>query len=155
MDSQKLKEVASCFATGVTVIGVHKKDNNVHGMTASSFLSVSLYPPLVMFSVMKENQMSRLLEPGIPLGISILTEDMVVESNHFAKIKKLETPPSFLLKEKAPILEEAHAWYSTRVEQLIPAGDHDLVLCRVIDLEARKDENPLIYYQGYQKLSLE
>lgn len=154
MDSQKLKETAGCFATGVTVIGVKKKEGAIHGMTASSFLSVSLDPPLVMFSVMKENQLSLLLKLGMPVGISVLTENMIGESNHFAKIKELDSPPSFLMKSEAPVLENAHAWYAIKVKELIPAGDHDLVLCEVLDLGANREENPLIYYQGYQKLSL-
>lgn len=154
MDVKKLRETAGCFATGVTVIAVKNNKGAIHGMTASSFLSVSLDPPLVMFSVMKENQLSQLLELGMPLGISVLTENMMGESNHFAKIKELDSPPSFVMKSEAPVLKNHHAWFATRVKQLIPAGDHDLVLCEVIDLGANKEENPLIYYQGYQKLSL-
>ena len=47
-------------------------------MTASSFLSVSLSPPLVLFSVMHQNQMNEYLSVGVQVGISILTEEMEV-----------------------------------------------------------------------------
>jgi flavin reductase (DIM6/NTAB) family NADH-FMN oxidoreductase RutF len=74
-------------------------------------------------------------------------------SNHFAKIKLLEQPPVFSIKAEAPVLEDSQGWYSTKVEQLIPAGDHLLVICRVVDLAARTEETPLVYYKGYKKIA--
>ena len=118
-------------------------------MTASSFLSVSLDPPLVLFSLMNQNQMADYIKVGDPLGISILTEEMEGVSNHFAKMATLDPAPEFILKQAAPILENAHAWYATVIEQLIQAGDHVLVLCRVIDLAALPEKNPLIYYHQF------
>lgn len=153
IDVNKLKTVASCFATGVTVIGVNNPAGEVHGMTASSFLSVSLDPPLVLFSLMNQNQMASYLKEGNPLGISILTQEMEGVSNHFANMVQLNPAPKFIMKGNAPVIENAHAWYVTKVKQLIPAGDHILVLCRVIDLAASPEKNPLIYYQGYQKIA--
>jgi flavin reductase (DIM6/NTAB) family NADH-FMN oxidoreductase RutF len=74
-------------------------------------------------------------------------------SNHFAKMATLSPPPAFVEKAAAPVLEDAHAWYATKVEQLMPAGDHILVLCKVMDLAASPEKNPLIYYQGYKKIT--
>ena len=151
LDPKKLRSVAGCFPTGVTVVSVYT-NKGVHGMTASSFLSVSLTPPLVLFSVMNENQLNTYLELGTKLGISLLREDMQGVSNHFAKIALLEESPVFVDQNKAPVLKEAHAWYATEVEELIPAGDHVLVLCRIEALEANLEESPLVYYQGYKKI---
>lgn len=153
IDPKQLRTVASCFATGVSVVSVINPEGAPHGMTASSFLSVSLDPPLVLFSLMNQNQMADYIKVGDPLGISILTEEMEGESNHFAKMATLDPAPEFVLKHAAPILESAHAWYATAIEQLIPAGDHVLVLCRVIDLAASPEKNPLIYYQGYKNIT--
>lgn len=153
IDAKKLRTVAGCFATGVTIVSVVNPKGEVHGMTASSFLSVSLDPPLVLFSLMNQNQMASYLKVGDPLGISILKQEMEGVSNHFAKIATLNPPPTFVEKEAAPVLEDAHAWYATQVEQLIPAGDHILVLCKVIDLAASPEKKPLIYYQGYKKIT--
>ena len=153
INSKKLRTVAGCFATGVSIVSVVNPAGEVHGMTASSFLSVSLDPPLVLFSLMNQNHMASYLKVGDPLGISILTQEMERVSNHFAKIATLSPPPAFVEKAAAPVLENAHAWYATTVEQLIPAGDHILVLCKVIDLAASPEKNPLIYYQGYKKIT--
>lgn len=152
IEVSKLKEVASNFATGVTVVSITSSNGEVHGMTASSFLSVSLAPPLIMFSVMKENQMAKLLEIDMCLGVSILDEKMENLSNHFAKIHQLDKAPGFKFINQTPILAGAPAWYTTRVEKLIPAGDHYLVLCRVNDLSSNKELRPLIYFKGYKKL---
>ena len=73
-------------------------------------------------------------------------------SNHFAKNSATEEAPVFVDRNEAPVLEEAHAWYATTVEQLIPAGDHVLVLCRVEALDANLADNPLVYYQGYKNI---
>ena len=85
--------------------------------------------------------MASYLKVGDPLGISVLTQEMEGVSNHFAKMATLNPPPTFVEKEAAPVLEDAHAWYATQVEQLIPAGDHILVLCKVIDLAASPEKS--------------
>ena len=101
---------------------------------------------------MNENQLNNYLEKGAKVGISILDEQGEDVSNHFAKITLLDNPPEFIEKEETPVLTQSHAWYATTVEELIPAGDHVLVLCSVKALEANLDANPLIYYKGYKKL---
>ena len=55
-DKKKLKEVAGSFPTGVTVVSIKKPSGDTHGMTASSFLSLSLDPPMILFAVKKENE---------------------------------------------------------------------------------------------------
>lgn len=151
-DSVKLREVASNFATGVTVVSTHTPEGDIHGMTASSFLSVSLNPPLVLFSVKKENQLAQWLEIEKSIGISILTEEMQSISNHFAKIELMSNPPQFKLEQGAPILHNTAAWYSTKIHEIISAGDHFLVLCLVLNLDSNPNTKPLIYQKGYKKL---
>lgn len=152
-DPSRLKAVAGCFPTGVTVVGIQLSDGEILGMTASSFLSVSLSPPLVMFTVIKNNRLASHLTDGMALGISILSEDMAAVSNHFARLSTMDTPPPFTLVDGAPILNTCHAWYATAVQNIIPAGDHYLVLCSVEALESFPDESPLVYYRGYAKLT--
>ncbi len=149
-DEKKLRELAGCFPTGVTVVTTENEDGTVHGMTASSFLYVSISPALVLFSVKKENQLAQLIAPGKPLGISVLTESMISESNHFAKIALMDPPPSFEKQTDVYVLPNAHAWYRTQISECIEAGDHFLVLCEVVAFEAFPEQNPLVYYQGYK-----
>jgi len=119
------------------------------------FLSVSLDPALVLFSVKKENQLAQILSKGMAVGISILTDQMEAESNHFARILPMSPSPEFTDQDGAPVLAHGHAWYSTQVEALHEAGDHFLVLCQITSLQAFPEKNPLVYYQGYKKIQTE
>ncbi len=153
-DISKLKEVAGSFPTGVTVISVKKPMGGTHGMTASSFLSLSLNPPMVLFSVKNENEIIKYLEKGRGLGISILSEDMIDESNHFANIKLMKKPPVFYNEDEVKILKGSIAWYSVEVSKIYSEGDHIIVICEIKGLDIKSKKNPLLYYRGYSKIKI-
>ena len=71
------------FATGVTIITTLTGDQ-VHGMTANAFMSVSLAPPLVVISVDRRAKMHQLLYEGRRYGINVLADDQRLLSDHFA-----------------------------------------------------------------------
>ena len=71
------------FATGVTIITTQAGDQ-VHGMTANAFMSVSLQPPLVLISVDKRAKMNALLHEGVRFGVNVLADDQRELSDHFA-----------------------------------------------------------------------
>ena len=71
------------FATGVTVITTREGDQ-VHGMTANAFMSVSLEPPLVLISVDRRTKMCALLHEGRTYGVSVLCETQSALSDRFA-----------------------------------------------------------------------
>ncbi|MEO1518235.1 MAG: flavin reductase family protein [Bacteroidota bacterium] len=155
IDAKKLRTVAGAFATGVTVVTTTREDGSIHGMTANSFLSVSLSPPLVAFSVREQGSLMAHLEVGKAVGISILSEEQEAISNRFAG---REMPPMDIPFEQHPngasTIRGSLAWYSTEVQQLIPAGDHILVLCLVADLDRPAGvSSPLLYYSGYKSLA--
>ena len=151
-DKKKLKEVAGSFPTGVTVVSVKKPMGGTHGMTASSFLSLSLNPPMVLFSVKNENEIIKYIKKGRELGISILSEDMIDESNHFANIKLMKKPPVFYNKDEIKILKGSIAWYSVEVNKIYNEGDHKIIICEIKNLGIKSKKNPLLYYRGYSKI---
>ncbi len=152
-DSVKLKYVAAAFPTGITVITSETIDGKIQGMTANSFLSVSLDPPLVAFSIRNQASMFPCLNMGQAIGISILADHQEAISNQFAG---RNDPPLQVemteISEKTHIINECLAWYATVVEKIIEAGDHYLILCKIINLDRAPKGNPLLYYSGYQKL---
>ena len=151
IDGKRLRQVAGAFATGVTVIAIEKTDGSIHGMTASSFVSVSLDPPLVSFCVQLEGSICPLLKVGETVGISILEATQKDISNQFAGINKEEIEvPLTKTTTGGVIVNKALAWYSTTIHQILPAGDHLLVLCEVKDLDRAEDGQPLIYWSGYR-----
>lgn len=156
MDSKKLRQVAGAFATGITIVTVQKTDGIVHGMTANSFVSISLDPPLVAFSVKETGSMVPHLAVGKKIGISILSDQQEAVSNQFAG---WNDPPIVVSMEQHSLgvqtVKDCLAWYCTEIERIIEAGDHLLILCRVLDLERSEGGQPLLYYAGYQKFALD
>ena len=153
-DISKLKEVAGSFPTGVTVVTIKKPSGDIHGMTASSFLSLSLNPPMILFAVKKENEITSYLKKKKKMGISILSEDMVDESNHFANLKLMKEPPVFYDKDEVKILKGSIAWYSVEVSKIYGEGDHIIVICEIKGLDIKSKKNPLLYYRGYSKIKI-
>ena len=123
-------------------------------MTANSFLSVSLHPPLVAFSVRKQGSMMQHLKVGKPVGISILSEEQELVSNQFAG--QNETPIEIHFEKHqsgVSTIQNSLAWYNTKIQNIIPAGDHFLILCEVLDLHRYENKNPLLYYSGYKSIA--
>ena len=152
-DSKVLRDVAGSFPTGITVICMRNVENDPVGITANSFLSLSLDPPLVSFSVMKESHLLQNLEIGATACISILSNTQKEISDHFAGIKKI-SKINFEENIEGDIIEGCLGWYITKVEQLIPAGDHYLVICRVLNLGKNEGE-PIMFYNGYRQIGEE
>lgn len=154
IDGKKLRQVAGAFPTGVTILTTEKADGSIHGMTASSFLSVSLNPALVSFCVKENAVIFPLLEVGKTVGISILEASQQHISNQFAGFNKEDMEiPMRKVDTGSTIINKALAWYCTKVNQIIPAGDHFLVLCEITDLDRAADGNPLVYWSGYRTTS--
>lgn len=154
-DPKKLRNVAGAFATGVSVITINRENGDIHGMTANSFLSVSLDPALVAFSVKKSGSLMNHLSKGKAVSISILTEDQINISNQFAGQNKSPIDIKFKVHQNAPsTIENCLAWYTTVVQEIISAGDHYLIMCQINDLKRNEtDAKPLLYYSGYKSIT--
>lgn len=151
IDEKRLRQVAGAFATGVTVITTENEMGGVQGMTASSFVSVSLDPPLVSFCVKENGNLLPLLKDNKPVGISILSTQQKEISNQFAGINTEEiVVPMKKVVDGVSVIEDALAWYSTEVYMIIPTGDHFTIYCRVLDLDRVEAGEPLVYWSGYR-----
>ena len=119
------------FATGVTVITTQVGDQ-VHGMTANAFMSVSLEPPLVVISVDRRAKMHPLLHEGRHYGINVLADDQQALSDRFAgRRSDAVEEPSFVRVRETPVVEGALAHLVARVVRSYWGGDHSLFLGRV------------------------
>ena len=83
IDTRQFRNALGRFASGVTVLTAQDQDQ-MHGMTANAFVSVSLDPPLVLVSLDNRSNMHRILPTVRRFGISVLAEDQEPLSNHFA-----------------------------------------------------------------------
>ena len=154
IEGKKLRQVAGAFPTGVTIITTEKEDGSIHGMTASSFLSISLDPALVAFCVKEHAAIYPLLKVGKTVGISILEASQKHISNQFAGFNQEEVEVPMTQKATgSTIVNKALAWYCTTIQQIIPAGDHSLIFCEIQDLGRSEDGQPLVYWSGYRTTS--
>lgn len=147
-----LRRTAGMFATGVTVITT-ALDEQIHGMTANAFMSVSLDPPLVLISVDRRTKMCGLLHEGSRFGVSILASDQEDTSDHFARRAAPGTPePRFALVHETPLVDGALAHFVAAVQRSYWGGDHSLFLGRV-EYAHHRAGRPLLYHGGqYERL---
>jgi flavin reductase (DIM6/NTAB) family NADH-FMN oxidoreductase RutF len=147
-----LRRTLGMFATGVTVITTLKREQ-VHGMTANAFMSVSLEPPLVLISVDRRTKMCSLLHEGMHYGVSVLSERQAALSDRFAGRPGEDLPePRFALVRDTPLVDGALAHFVARVEKSYWGGDHSLFLGRV-EYARQNPGTPLLFHGGrYEKL---
>jgi flavin reductase (DIM6/NTAB) family NADH-FMN oxidoreductase RutF len=145
-----LRRTLGMFATGVTVITALQGEQ-VHGMTANAFMSVSLEPPLVLISVDRRTRMCALLHEGMHYGVSVLCATQAALSDRFAG-RSAEAEPRFLVVRDTPLVEGALAHFVARVERSYWGGDHSLFLGRV-EYARQNAGTPLLFHGGrYEKL---
>lgn len=145
-DARQYRNALGRFASGVTIVTTRDADRT-HGMTANSFVSVSLNPPLILVSVDNRAAMNMILPVTRYFGVSILAENQEALSDHFAGrvVKDLEIP--FVDKHNVPVIKGAVAHFVARVTDVHPAGDHTLFIGHVEFFEIQ-DARPLLFHAG-------
>ncbi|HEX6400434.1 MAG TPA: flavin reductase, partial [Actinomycetota bacterium] len=143
------------FATGVTVITTAAGDQ-VHGMTANAFMSVSLRPPLVVISVDRRAKMHALLHEGRRYGIRVLAEGQRELSDRFAGRSSDEegAEVEFDLVHETPLVRGALAHLVARVARSYWGGDHSLFLGQV-EYARYGEGKPLLFHGGRYEHLLE
>jgi flavin reductase (DIM6/NTAB) family NADH-FMN oxidoreductase RutF len=146
------------FATGVVVVSARSGDFAL-GLTVNSFNSVSLQPPLVLFSLSKRALSFDRWQSVDSYAINVLGEDHEELSGRFAKAaaNKWNGVEALTADQGVPILRDALISFVCTDPVRIDAGDHQIIVGRVIDIhESRADDPPLIFYCGrYRRLDRE
>ena len=147
-----LRRTLGMFATGVTVITTRERDQ-VHGMTANAFMSVSLEPPLVLISVDRRTRMCALLHEGRTYGVSVLCDSQSGLSDRFAGRAVENAPqPRFEVVHDTPLVEGALAHFVATITRSYWGGDHSLFLGRV-EFARTGEGTPLLFHGGrYERL---
>lgn len=147
------------FATGVTVITAQRAPNQVHGMTANSFTSVSLDPLLVLICIDEDAKMLPLIKKEKRFGVSILKENQEALSEYFAQAvedRRIEAQLGVRYRwaqSGIPLLENALAHLTCEVVSSHVAGDHTIFIAEVTSIEVY-DGEPLLYFRGnYRRLA--
>ncbi|MGW1077460.1 flavin reductase family protein [Streptomyces sp. NPDC002537] len=165
VSADEFRAALARLAAGVVLVTAHDPDDGPRGedvgMTATAFLSVSLEPPLVMVSVRNDSRMDDLLARQPLWAVSVLSEDQRQTAGRFAMKGRIsdrllfeDVPHERGEATGAPLVRGALAVLECRTEQRVEAGDHTLVIGRVLTAEAPSTESgPLTYFKGrYRKL---
>jgi flavin reductase (DIM6/NTAB) family NADH-FMN oxidoreductase RutF len=158
VDPEALRLVMRTWATGVTVVATALEGVR-HGMTVSSFTSVSLDPPLVLVSLERAAQTHRLLERSGYFSVTVLGDGQQAVSDRFAgrqpddeeRFTGLDT---FTLVSGAPFISGGLAYFDCRVVSTYPAGTHTVFIGEVLAVQAGDEAAaPLLYHdRDYHQL---
>ena len=149
IDLADFRRALSCFATGVAVVTTVDRHGGRVGMTISSFNSVSLDPPLVLWSIAENAYSYRTFIDAEYFAVHVLTMEQQDLSARFArrgadKFAGLDCREGL---RGVPILPEYAACFECRTEHRHAGGDHRIIVGRVLRLEDRESD-PLIFYRG-------
>jgi flavin reductase len=153
IDATSLRRGSAAFATGITVITVGGDDP--HGMTANSFTSVSIDPPLVLVCIGRDAIMHRHLEEAGHFGVSVLAEHQEDVARHFANRWRPLGSAQFETvgwhpgpETGVPLITGALALFECEQWRAYDGGDHTIFLGKVLCLDKGDDEEALLFYGG-------
>lgn len=140
------KDALRKFANGITVVTV-ASDGNVHGMTVSSFASLSLDPPLVVVCLEKGSRTRAMVRAGMAFSVNVLGANQEHIAQAFASVgqKTFDRFPHHTGRKGAPLFDDAIAWIECDVQDIVDGGDHDIIIGEVVECIGR-DGAPLIYF---------
>ena len=161
--SLDFRRTLSEFATGVTVVTVECAPRRVHGMTANSFTSVSLEPPLVSVCVDERAHLLPLIMSRRLFGVNVLKEDQENLSEFFARpeqeqeLREREEAKHqvsfYWTQEGIPLLNNVLCQIACRLHAAHVAGDHTIVVGEVLFAQLYSG-NPLVFFRGdYTRLA--
>ncbi|MGX6602024.1 flavin reductase family protein [Micromonosporaceae bacterium Da 78-11] len=152
-DPAQLRRAFGSFATGVTVVTVG--GDTPHGMTANSFTTVSLDPPLVLVCVERNAIMHEaLLREGV-FGVSVLGAGQEQVARHFASSRRPLGAAQFNgttcqvgARCGAPLITDATAHLECELWRAYDGGDHTIFLGRLLSLDDGGDDDALVFLRG-------
>lgn len=147
--TRALRGALGMFVTGVTIVTKIDADGQPRGLTANSFTSVSLDPPLVLVCIARGTASHDTFQGPGGFAINVLSDAQRELSDRFAS----KSPDKFAGVDYrlgiggAPVIDASLAWLDCATERIIEAGDHIIVIGRVADFGAGAGR-PLAYCQG-------
>ena len=154
-DARTLRDALGCFATGVTVVTTLDEEGQPVGLTANSFTSVSLDPPLLLVCIAKSAGSLNAMEAAENFAVNVLHIGQQPTSNLFAKSgeDRFAATPWRRGHNGAPLLSGALAHFECRRHALHEGGDHVILVGEVVRARFEPRRDPLLYFRGkYRRL---
>jgi flavin reductase (DIM6/NTAB) family NADH-FMN oxidoreductase RutF len=154
-DERTLRDALGSFATGVTVVTCVDSDGQPFGLTVNSFTSVSLDPPLLLVCISKRARCSSALAAASCFSVNVLQTGQQPASIRFSTRDedRFGTTPWSTGETGAPLLMESLAVFECERHAIHEAGDHSLLVGRVVRASFDPTIDPLLYFRGkYRRL---
>lgn len=148
-DHAALRKAFGRFATGVTVITTRGPGGRLEGLTANSFASVSLDPPLVLWSLRRDARSAPSFIEHPNFAVNVLAADQQALARRFSlpADDKFNGVEAKLGAGGCPLIAGAIAHFECARETTVPGGDHIVFIGRVL-AAAHRDGEPLIFANG-------
>ena len=150
----EFKATLSSVPTGLTVVTTMNGDGRPHGTTVSAFSSLSLDPPLVLVALDRASDLLAQLRRTGRFGVNVLAEDQ--QDVGLACGRKGEDKMEGLDwrdEDGLPRIADTVAWIACDVEELLPGGDHEIVVGLVTDCDT-SDAGALIFHRrGFHRVA--
>lgn len=154
-DPRTLRDAMGCFATGVTIVTALDAAGVPVGLTANSFTSVSLDPPLLLVCIANTAGTAVVLRAAGHFGVNVLQIGQQPASNRFAskgedRFANLPWAPG---QTGVPLLGSSLVSFECQRESVHEAGDHFILVGRVVRAQFEPHRDPLLYFRGkYRRL---
>jgi len=150
MDLRALRSCFGRFATGVTVVTTRGLDGRPVGLTANSFASVSLEPPLLSWNLSKRSPSRAVFEQAEWFAINVLASDQLALSQRFATPAE-DKFAGLMWREGiggVPLLEGCIARFECSAAHRFEAGDHVIFVGQIVEFGHHEDADPLLFFAG-------
>ncbi|HKZ73455.1 MAG TPA: flavin reductase family protein [Steroidobacteraceae bacterium] len=148
--SRQLRSTFALFATGITVVTAKSPAGRPVGLTVNSFSSVSLTPPLIQWALARQSGSLGSFAAGMPFAVNVLAAPQAELAVRFARQPqdKFEGLRCASGLDHIPLIRGALACFECQVENLVPAGDHVLIIGRVRLFTRHAADEPLVFFAG-------
>ena len=154
-DPRTLRDALGCFGTGVTVVTTKDGEGRPVGLTANSFTSVSLDPPLLLVCLARSSTSLPAFEAADHFAVNVLHIGQQLISNRFARRdeERFAATPWEGWTSGVPIVKNSLASFECARHQVVDGGDHVILIGRVMRVRFEPRRDPLIYFRGrYRRL---
>ena len=149
IDPKAFRRALGNFATGVTIITAQGSDGTNVGVTANSFSSLSMEPPLILWSSIKETPSCKIFESATHFAVNILASSQLDMSNHFARQQenKFDGVEWEAGVGSAPLFPDCAGRFQCESYDKLDGGDHWIFVGKVVAFDDF-GRSPLCFHQG-------
>jgi len=154
-DPRTLRDALGCFATGVTVVTCFDEAGRPFGLTVNSFTSVSLDPPLLLVCIARNAASAPALIAADHIAVNVLQTGQQPASIRFSTRHEDRFGPNDWSPGEfgAPVLRESLGVFECQRHAVYEAGDHHILIGRVVKASFDPGLDPLLYFRGrYRRL---